>query len=213
MFLCLLFSGAALVYFYLIPDLQAKKQKVSEIQANIASTNQEIEEFKLQIAEVNKYKGLLSALEGNRFINNQDRILAAEVLESLRSISRLNNIVYTVSPAVYNDVFEGKGQVISSEINFDVQAMMDKDVYDFIFLLSKSLPGFITVSKLSIRRIVNSIDESVLDSIRRKSSRELLTATFTINWYSFIQTPIAAPSADAAAQLNPDGLSSTGGAQ
>jgi hypothetical protein len=215
LFIAFLATSVFLWWGYLKPELLLEKSRLADIKSNIVSVNQETEAFRSQIAEIEKYKGLLSALEENGFINNQDRILASERLEAVRASSRLKNVSYTLSPAIYTDVFEKKGQIISSELKFTAQALTDKDVYDFIYILNKGIPGFITVESLSINRTVSDVDDAVLDSIRKKTDTGLVSASFTIKWYSFVQTPVDTSSTNAPvpAQINSNALSSTGGVQ
>lgn len=146
---------AGFLYLYLIPSVASRSADLDALRGEVAARRAEAEGLRQEISAFEGQKVAFEELKREGFFGTQDRIMAREKIDEIRNLSKLLSVRYTVDPAVYSSddlVKKAKHVVVSSPMSVDLDAIEDKDIYRFLYLMETAFPGHMSLEELSMKK-------------------------------------------------------------
>ena len=162
-------------------ELARSKAEVAEMGVNIDKLMQGIELFKSQESE-------FLQIQKFGFFDDQDRVEARRRLNLMQKESRLLSAKYTIMQAVdqENEKAQEAGyKEIATEISFELEALDDTDIYNFIYMLNYGFPGQVSITSLAMSR-EKEITQPLLRKIGVGETEPLVKAGLKVNWTTMI---------------------------
>ncbi|MDE2029939.1 MAG: hypothetical protein KGI97_05165 [Alphaproteobacteria bacterium] len=142
------------------PLLDAAQRKAAVrldmLRAQAQKAEDGLRQFRADIALTKRLKDRISAKEAERSLAPIDRLHAAKILERRAAETHLSDFAYTLSPeknTVIDSSGAGKQTLAASHLSLSAKAPADTDAYLFLDDLRRTLPGRLTLQKISLKRI------------------------------------------------------------
>ncbi len=161
--------------------LSVSKAEISEMTNNLTLLSEGLEKFELQKDDFEKIRHL-------GFFNPQNRVEAKQIITAMQRESRLRIKTYTIKPAVSitNEKSREAGyKVLNTDMDFNLEAIEDADIYKFIYILNYGFPGQVIIKNFSISREVD-ITQPLLRKIGVGQSEPIIEATLSISWQTMV---------------------------
>ncbi|MDD3030178.1 MAG: hypothetical protein PHS57_07875 [Alphaproteobacteria bacterium] len=136
--------------------LHKAERKYHALQQENRETIKAIKQLRDDMAAVKKMGSEIDEAAARKYLAPVNRLKAAHILEQRAIESFLSHLTYTLSPekrAVVNVLNAQDHQLVLSDWKIAADAPTDLDVYTFFDSLRRTLPGRLTISSLSLRRI------------------------------------------------------------
>ena len=175
---------AAGVYQYLIPQTVKYKRELSSLDSQISSVRSDLSAIQLEFEQLEERESDYKALQALGFFNTQDRITARNILSNVQEES---GVIYVKAAVGSIENIENKGaekaghQVLQSDLNIDIDSFDDLDFYEYIFLLNKYLPGYVTINRLALTREQN-LSGDLLRQIASGGTPVMVSANVEGRW-------------------------------
>ncbi len=153
--------------------------EVRTLDAQIAEEERKVGIVKSSIAEYNEIK---AAMDAKQFALDRTRV--EETLTKLKTQYRLSNFTASIAPEATTKgaAFDGKRVgIIYSDVKLAFSAISDVHVFSFFDALKTSLPGFIRVTKFSLKRD-KKMDASIFVSLNKGEDVPLVQASVEFKW-------------------------------
>jgi len=187
----LAFNGvlASAIYMYLVPEKQKIERTLNAQRSTLSSLQQDISRMEIEFAQLDKQQGRFDDLKKDGFLLAQDRADAKEMFSLIQKQSRVISASVSVKPgAVVEDkeAKKAKHKVLVSEMNVEIKAFDDNDIYHYIDLVQKVFPGVVSLQRIEVRRD-KDVSAALLRAISSGASPELVTAKVEFLWRTMIQ--------------------------
>lgn len=145
------------IYFYGIRTLGPRTQSVEKTllaeQSEFNQTFNNLESLRNGIAKFEVQKDKFTNLQTLGFFDPQNRVDITRRLNEMQKESGLVSAQYSISPASTekNQKAEDAGyKVLYTNIDFNLEAILDEEIYKFIYLLNYGFQGHVTIESLEI---------------------------------------------------------------
>lgn len=185
------------VYFYgiltlgpqtngLDSKLRSEKSEFSTLSDNLINLRTGIEKFDLQ---KDKFKNLQTL----GFFDAQNRVEITRRLNEMQLESGLISSQYAISPAITDKnekATEAGYKILNTKIEFNLEAILDEEIYKFVYLLNYGFPGHVTIESLDIIK-EKEVTPTLLQKIGSGDSIPVISARLQINLRTLVNDPTA----------------------
>ncbi len=190
--LCAVLAGAS---FGLIkPENEDVTRELSELKADIDFKTSETTRFREEITQIQSEKNTFQSLQSLGFLGEQSRLDARKRIEAIQSYSRVLSARYNIEPGKVSnaDTATAADQVLlTTQIEIDLDALDDADVYKFISLMENAFIGHVSVTSLELERVLD-LNEVTLRQIGSGIPAVLVKAKLVLNWQTLLSRQQAA---------------------
>lgn len=192
--LLILFVISALAFsykfFYLTPLVQGVEDKASFNQSEVFESGRKIADLVDNHDRFVAQKAQYDFIKGTNFFNVQDRLdvrkYIAETIRSSKVVSAKYNIgALKVESNGYAQDVDHK--LLKTVITFDVGAIDDADIYNFVLLLNHGFPGVLTIEEISIAR-TKELTQPILKQIGTGEPVALVDSKIETVWWTMVPT-------------------------
>lgn len=175
-------------FLYLVPEKAVQDRNLRSQQSKVSAKDGDIKQLTVEVQLLKEQQDDFKIIVDRGFFNNQSRSDARSLLERVRSQSGV--ITANVDGGeLTNEASEGAEKagyvLLSSTVNVKIGALQDRDVYRYINLLKSSLPGHLSIEKISIDRKLE-ISGEVLRLISSNQKPKLVVAEISLLWRTMI---------------------------
>ena len=187
----LLVLGAGLFFYnykILQPETKKQKAKLSAIQSESSEISSNVERLKNQLSTFDKEKIDFAKVQSLGFFDPQDRVETRRLITAIQEDSELVNARYAVKPAqsISSDKLRAAGyKILKTNIDFDLEALDDVDIYKFIYTLSYGFPGQVSIQNISFSRDVE-VTQPLLRKIGSGQSEAIIKAKLNVDWQTMV---------------------------
>ena len=191
MLLSLALLNAALagaVYFLMIPHNENLQTQLNQVKGQVSTARAETDRLRNEFDEIQKQKEQFEKLGLTGFFTAQDRVLARDRFEAIQKYSRVILASYDIQPATVerSDDLTAAGQVmLSTPVSVEVDALDDKDFYNFMYLIENAFNGYASINTLEIKR-VREIDDIALREIGSGMPTVMIKGKFDFDWKTMV---------------------------
>ena len=181
-------SFAAGVYLYIYPAEKKAEKKVKTLRGQISTLQSDIDRMQIEFDQLDQQQAAFDALKDDGFFSIQLRSVAKEKLKDIQEQSKVISAVANVYAGKVEDNQEAakaKYKILSSPIEIELKAFDDADIYNYIYMITNSFPGHLSVDSIVIDRILD-VNATVLRSIATGTNPELLEAKIYMSWRTMI---------------------------
>ena len=185
-----IFSGLCAFYIYMKaqPDLKTVERNLQGANGQILQMQTDMDDLAKGFAQFEEEKLDYAKLQNLGFFNDQDRSKTKNIIEEMQRESRLLSARYSLSPARRLDEDRARDagyDLVSTDINFTLDAIEDADIYRFVYLLNYGFPGQVKITSLSIKKN-QDVTQPLLRQIGIGQAEPLITATLKASWRTMI---------------------------
>jgi hypothetical protein len=198
----LLASVGAGLFFYnlkmLQPDVAKQNGKLLSLQGEVSQITNNLDRLKNQLDTFEKEKIDFSKVQSLGFFDSQDRVAARRMIDAIQKDSQLVNARYTIKPArnISNEKLREAGyKILETQINFDLEALNDIDIYHFINSLSNGFPGQLVIQDISFSRNVE-VTQPLLRKIGSGAKEAIVKSSLNVIWQTMVPDENAQRSVD-----------------
>jgi len=189
----LLITACGGFYFFnhqmLIPDIAKNEREARKLRSDLNEMTKNTNKLAQGIELFNEQRDKFEEIERNGFFNSQNRVEAREMLDAIQEETRIKGARYNIRAAEVESTRELKEagyHILSTEINFELGAVNDSDVYEYIYLLNHGFPGMITITNLEITKI-QEITQPLLRNIGLNAQyNPILSAKLDVEWRTMV---------------------------
>ncbi|MFA4993912.1 MAG: hypothetical protein WC521_01210 [Bdellovibrionales bacterium] len=141
------------------PFLGIAQQKAEAKRAKLQKENKEtisaLQQLREDITTAEKMKTEIDETLANKFLAPVDRLRSAQILERRAAESGLTHFSYTLSPeekTFVDTLGVGKQALAVSQWSITADAPTDVDAFAFLEALRRTLPGRVTLHRMSLQR-------------------------------------------------------------
>lgn len=177
-----------LAYAYLFPKQQIRQNELYGIQGEVSNLSADIDRIQIQLDQLKDQKGAFEGLREYGFFNNQSRLAAKNILESVQKEARVSSAVASVGrgevePSINAD--KAGYKVVRSPIKVTLGAVDDIAIYKYIDLIKKAFPGHVSIVDMSISR-ESEVTGTILRGIASGQNPSLTQANIELIWRTMI---------------------------
>lgn len=199
-------SGLIFLYTfqYLKPDLLKKTRSLQANDAEIGKMVTDLNDLKSGLEKFETQKQDFETIQKLGFFDSQNRVEAKTRIDIVQRESRLINAKYTIRPAenLSNDKVKEAGyKLLSTGIDFDLEAIEDADIYKFIYLLNYGFPGQIVIDGLDMSRDIE-ITQPLLRKIGVGQVEPIIKGRMNVRWLTMVPDETLAVSTEGQVQNN-----------
>lgn len=146
---------ALFLYLYLIPAVDSRTNELNSLRGENSARSAEVQNLRQEIEAFEGQKVAFEDLKRLGFFSTQDRVMAREKIDEIRTLSRLLSIRYRVEPAAYTSddlIAKARHVIVSSPLSVTLEAIEDKDVYRFLYLMETVFPGHVSLEEISLQK-------------------------------------------------------------
>lgn len=162
--------------------LSLKQSEISEIEINLTSLVSGVERFDQQKADFENLRAL-------GFFDDQNRVNLRQRLNEMQKISRLISARYTIGAAGVESSEKAKEagfQVLKTDISFDLEALQDRDIYQFIYLLNYGFPGHVLIDDITLARDVK-ITPTLIQKIGTGDNTPIVSGKLSVQLRTLVE--------------------------
>lgn len=181
-------------YLYLIPKNQALKQQLTQIRSDISFKRSEANRFREEMAEIQSEKNVFKSMQSTGFLGEQSRLEARKRIVAIQSYSRVLSARYNIQPGVVENAetaVNADRVILKTQLSFDVDAMDDADIFNFIYLMENAFMGHISVTSFELDRVLD-VNEVTLRQIGSGTPMILVKAKILFDWKTLMSREQAA---------------------
>lgn len=190
--IALLVIFAVLSFLYmtnvLAPNLQKQERKLSANRAEISEMTNNLTKLSEGLEKFEKQKNDFKAVQQLGFFDPQNRVSAKQRIVAIQKESRLLSAKYIIKPAVSisNEKAQKVGyKILNTDIDFNLEAIDDADIYKFIYILNYGFPGQVIINKFSMSR-EKEITQPLLRRIGVGQAEPIIEANLSVSWQTMV---------------------------
>jgi len=118
--------------------------------SDISKMTKDMDDLSKGLAQFEKEKEDFANVQNMGFFDEQDRAKTKNIIEAMQRDSRLLTARYSLSPARLVPEVRAKEagyDLISTDIDFSLEAIEDADIYRFVYMLNYGFPGQLKINK------------------------------------------------------------------
>lgn len=172
------------------PAIDKQEKELAKNKAEVAEMTNTIDDLVRGIELFEEQRSEFEKLGEYKFFDPQDRVEAGRRISKMQEESRLMSAKYSLKAAETEDneiAAKAGHKVLVTKINFRLEAIEDKDIYEFIYLLNYGFPGHIAISKLNVER-KTEVTQPLLRQIGtgQVSLQPLVSAGLDVEWRTMV---------------------------
>lgn len=184
------FIALAVFYNYQIitPDVTKLNRQVMTNKSEVSQMTQDLNSLTAGLEKFAQQKDAFEKVRRLGFFDPQNRVVAKQLITNIQRDSRLMTAKYTIKPAENLDdekAREAGYKILSTDIDFILEALDDADVYKFVYLINYGFPGQVIINKLNIERDME-ITQPLLRRIGVGQAQPIIKATFEVTWKTMV---------------------------
>ena len=184
------FAGLCAFYIYNMatPKLSQLERELRSEKSDISKMTKDMDDLSKGLAQFEKEKEDFANVQNMGFFDEQDRAKTKNIIEAMQRDSRLLTARYSLSPARLVPEVRAKEagyDLISTDIDFSLEAIEDADIYRFVYMLNYGFPGQLKINSLSIER-EQEITQPLLRQIGVGQASPIVTAQLNVSWRSML---------------------------
>jgi cell division protein FtsL len=174
--------------YYRLHQEQKSNETINKIRSQTAEIEDQTETLKSKIIDVKRYKEIWGTLTESK--KNSNGIKIDDINFKLDTISQEHNIYNPVIKVSFpenltNGIFAmSTTDIVCSSVNLSFFAISDIEALLFISELTKSLPGYVVIKKLSIQKL-KKYSESDLAKISSGEGSGAISSQVDFYWYVY----------------------------
>lgn len=179
---------ALLLYLYLMPATQSRTAELETLRAEVSTRTTEVAGLRQEIEAFEGQKTAFEDLKRLGFFSAQDRVTAREKIDEIRNLSKLLSIHYKIEPATYAKdslIAKAKHVIVTSPLSVRLDAIEDKDIYRFLYLMDTVFPGHVALEELSLEKKMD-VTQPVLRQIGTGVPVVLVAGDAKLTWRTVI---------------------------
>lgn len=190
-FLLVLFCAGLYVFnnFVLVPDIAKTERTVRQQRAELNKITQNTNKLARGIELFNEQRDLFAKIDQSGFFDDQNRVEAREMLDAMQQESRLIVARYNIRPVERETspkLQDAGYQILRSDIEFDLGAIDDSDIYRYIYMLNQGFPGMITIKDFKMTK-EQKVTQPLLRNIGvRAPFTPLVDAELKVEWRTMV---------------------------
>ncbi len=179
---------AAGYYLYMAPEQIKLERNLKSVRGLASSVQSDIAKLEVEFSQLEDQQAKFEDLRSDGFFEDQDRY---ELENALQMTQAESNVLLAKATVSAGEILEDENaqksehKILSSEITIDIEATNDLDIYKYLFLLEKNVPGHISIEEFNIVRD-GDISGTVLRSIASGEEPTLVTAKVRFFWKTMI---------------------------
>lgn len=180
----ILLIGTTLLYGYLSADREAVTQKSDALKSDIADLNNKLTIFNRKIQDIREATKLWQRLNDKHKKSEGLRIDSIKkIFDDYKKQYKLSEATLDLStPTELTDMYKTDTTVVvSSNVSVKFKVISDEYALSFVDAVMNNLPGYVKLEKLSLTRIGEITDETLL-RVSRGEIPELVTGEITFQW-------------------------------
>lgn len=193
-FLILLLGVAvvALAYYTLSvaqPSLNENQRELGKNKAEIDEMIMNTDKLTQGFAQFQEQKDVFQQVQELGFFDTQNRLEARARFVAMQEESELISAKFNIKPAVVAENAKAKEagyKVLNTEIDFNLEAIEDKDIYRFLHLLNYGFPGQVIITEFNMKR-ETEITAPILRQIGVGQPPPLVRALVRMKWQTMVQ--------------------------
>lgn len=182
----LVIALAAAHYMVLMPHQEKVERELRSLEGQISTRQAETQQLRDEFAALDSIKFRYNQLQSYGFVGDQDRIFARSKINELRDKSGVLGVRYEIKPLQEEEnqkIQEAGYKLLKSEIDFNIDAFDDVEIYKFIYLLNHGFPGEVNIRAINIAR-VRDVSVPLLQSIGSGAKTPLASGQVVVDWYT-----------------------------
>lgn len=189
--LLLVVLNAALIaafYAYLVPHKEEKDRELRVVRGQVSSTRADIERLRVELQQIEYQKDDFEALQKDGFFTKQNRRDAKIVLEQIQQESGVISAVASIESGEFvedQEAAKAEYKILLSEMNIDIKALRDVEIFKYISLLEDFFPGDLTVKKVTLSR-EEDLSATILRAIAASENMPLVEAQIQLQWRTMV---------------------------
>lgn len=176
-------------YVYIVPVDRNLNAQIAAQQSEMGTMQQEMQDLQNGYNKFLDFKDQYDQLIKVGFFDAQDRLRAERFMQLAQEKSRVISAGYSIKPlkVIPNDKAKAVGyDLISTDIDVVVEALEDKDLFNFFFLLRNGLPGHVEVIDFDITKAAD-VTQPILRKIGSGDYEPLVKAVIKLRWKTLRQ--------------------------
>lgn len=187
----------AAVFYYISSYKTSLEDKLTDISRDSANISRKARTSKVEydnfVVSLESYRQIsktrLPTQEG--YDNTASRIrIARPIIEELKEKFRFPSLDVTFSNITdkTEDYKTKTLSIISNEINIRFEGMSDEIVFSFVNSLIEELPGYVRLKKLSIRRIQDITQNTIISAKNSIALAPVVSGDIVFTWFTTKET-------------------------
>ena len=188
----ILCASMVLLFLYnqkmLMPNLQKQERQLRTAQSEISKMTGDMDQLRNSLEKFEKEKLDFERVQKLGFFDLQDRVKADATVSAIQRESRLIAAKYSIKPAstISNQKLRDAGyKILNTDMDFDLEAIEDNDIYKFIYILNYGFPGQIIIKNLDISRPVK-VTQPILRKIGGGEAVAVVKASLKVSWQTMV---------------------------
>lgn len=186
--LCLNMLVASLVYLYLYPKQETLERDVMIARGTVATLGGEIDKIKIELEDLREQQRIFEALHEQGFFSLQDRQQADELITEIQQQSHVISALASVNAGTIeaNEYAQKAGyKILRTPIEIEIKAIEDIDIYKYLYLLRRRMPGYISFDNVHLERR-GELTGVILRGIASGEKPPLSLATVSAVWRTMV---------------------------
>lgn len=179
---------AGFVYMYLMPEADNQERRERVLRSEVSRIGADIDRLYVEFEQMDKQKDRYNQLKEKGFFSVQSRSDAKKMFSVLQNKSNVVSAVVNVKSGTIlddQDAQNARHKILVSQINIDIEAFDDVDVYKYIDLLDKTIPGHVSVDMIEMKR-VRDVNAAVLRAISSGANPVMVKANLKLSWRTMV---------------------------
>lgn len=199
----LLVIGAAM--FFMMNKESSLNDEMNSLNSNVSSVNGESQTLQAQYTKAKNSLTLYRSIEDGKqsMDDSLSRENATKLINRLKEEYLLSSLSMTITPMVDikdSGIDTKTATLVFSEVTLKFSAMSDEQFFSFVNAISREFPGYLTYTKLDLKR-TSPINTEIFKAVSRGDRPALVNGEVAFKWYglkSNAETPKPAEGAAAA---------------
>ena len=173
--LALLLVGSFFYNYYVLrPGIMKSQAALNGHNYEVNKMTEDMDKLIKGIEQFSEHKDLFEVVKERDFFDSQDRLTTRRRLNALRREAKLLPSRYELKSLVIEEsteTLETSYRIVRTDIEFQLNALEDKDIYTYLYLLNYGFPGHVTIEEIDITRDLD-VTAELLKSIGNKKQRQ-----------------------------------------
>ncbi len=165
-------------------QLRVERSEFNQVSDNLINLRTSIEKFDVQ-------KDKFTNLETLGFFDPQNRVEITRRLNEMQQQSGLLSARYSINPAETEEsqlALEAGYKILNTKIEFNLQAILDEEIYEFLYLLNYGFPGHVSIENLEISKD-KLVTPTLLQKIGAGEAESIIQARLEVILRTLVEDP------------------------
>jgi hypothetical protein len=180
-------------YFYnssiFASQITKEERQNRQVKSKLSKIKKDTDDLVAGLVKFEKQKEVFSFIDDAGFFDDQNRVVARRRIEAMQAEANLKTFRYSLSPAetISDEALSKTGyKILNSNLELNLGAVDDTDIYSFVYMLSHGFPGQVIISDVSIKKEQN-ITQPLLRNIGVNADYDpLVTAVINAQWQTMV---------------------------